>query len=69
MYDDYGLGLAQAEYDRQEPPEAKVVVTCAYCGRDIYAGEKIYRIDNDIYCTDCVTEEDAEESEYQNDEY
>ena len=25
MYDDYGLDLAQAEYDRQEPPEAKVV--------------------------------------------
>lgn len=54
----------QEQYDRQEPPEGKIVATCAYCGCEIYEGEKIYRIDNDIYCSDCVKEDFAEEAFY-----
>ena len=63
-----GLDWAQAEYDRQEPPNGKAVATCAYCGRDIFEGEKVYRLDGDFYCTDCITEETAE-SELPPDEY
>ncbi|HBR01980.1 MAG TPA: hypothetical protein DD738_05160 [Ruminiclostridium sp.] len=59
--DDYGLDWAQEEYDRQEPQEGDVVGTCAYCGRDIYGGEKVYVIDGDWYCTACVTEAIADE--------
>ncbi len=56
---DYGLGFAQGQYDEQEPPTGKVVGTCAYCGREIHEGEKIYRLDGDIYCGNCVTEDEA----------
>lgn len=60
---DYGLDWAQEQYDRQEPPLGSAVGTCAFCGRDIYGGEKVYVIDGDWYCTDCVTETEAEEKE------
>lgn len=56
-----GLDWAQEQYDRQEPPEGKVVATCAYCGEDIHKGEKIYRLDGDVYCSRCITEDEAEE--------
>jgi len=65
---DRDLDWAQWEYDAQEPPEGKVVATCAYCGRDIFEGEKVYRLDDGLYCTDCITEEIAE-SELPPDEY
>lgn len=60
---DRDLDWVQGEYDRQEPPEGKTVATCAYCGRDIYKGEKIYKLDGDIYCCDCITEDEAREDE------
>ena len=62
MYD-YGLSWAQFQHDMEEPPMGKVVGTCALCGRDVFEGEKIYRIDGDWYCTDCVTEDEATEDE------
>ena len=60
---DYGLADAQEAYDRQETPIGNAVGTCALCGRDIYEGETVYKIDGDWYCTDCVTETEAEGKE------
>lgn len=66
--EDNGLDWAQGRYDSEEPPEPPVVGTCALCGRDIYKGEKIYKMDDDWYCTDCVTESEAGEDELLDDE-
>jgi hypothetical protein len=63
MLRDNGYDWAQYVYDMQEPPEGHVVGTCALCGRDICEGETVYKIDGDWYCTDCVTETEAEEEE------
>lgn len=60
---DYDLDFVQGQYDAQEPPTGKVVGTCAYCGREIREGEKIYRLDGDVYCGDCVTEDEAKEDD------
>ena len=68
MPDRYGLEWAQEQHDRQEPPEEKAVGTCAFCGRDIFEGEKVYMIDGNWYCTDCVTEGEATQEE-PSDEY
>lgn len=57
------LDWAQWLHDLEEPPESEPVGTCALCGRDIYEGEKVYKIDGDLYCTDCVTECEAEKEE------
>lgn len=63
MPKDFGLGWAQEQYDAQNPPEEETVATCAYCGRDICKGEKIYKLDDDVYCCDCITEDEAKEDE------
>ena len=60
---DFGYATAQRDYDLQEPPTNNVVGTCALCGRDICEGETIYKIEDDWYCTDCVTECKAEKEE------
>lgn len=41
-------------------PEEPVFAKCKYCGDKIYDGDKCYRLEDDYYCTDCVSEETAE---------
>lgn len=55
-----GLGSARldAEYDRwlTTPPEYDFVCTCDECGLELCDGEKAYRLDDGVYCTDCAKE-------------
>ena len=37
-----------------EPPERLVVGTCAYCGDEVYDGEKVYFCDGEMLHPECV---------------
>lgn len=41
-------------------PEPPVFAECEYCGEEIYDGDTCYKIEDDYYCTDCVTKMTAE---------
>lgn len=56
-YNDHGLGWAQAQYDRQEPPEPDPILHCGKCGNGIYEGEFYFRIDGDDICETCLNDE------------
>ena len=36
-------------------PEPEPIAHCECCERELFAGDDAYRIDDDIYCTDCVS--------------
>nr|DAU66748.1 MAG TPA: protein of unknown function (DUF4428) [Caudoviricetes sp.] len=38
----------------------ETVAVCAFCGQEILAGQKAYRIGHKIYCADCVEEMEVE---------
>ena len=61
---DYGLGWAQEQYDRQEPPyrEPEKSKECSVCHADILAGENYYQIGEFCICTDCMIESKREAS-------
>jgi DNA-directed RNA polymerase subunit RPC12/RpoP len=47
--------LAESMYDyRYEREEPKPAGVCNSCGDKVYIGEEVYKIDNKIYCEDCV---------------
>ena len=42
-------------YDyRSSPKKAKKVAECTECGTDLYEGDEVYVVANNIYCDDCV---------------
>lgn len=47
--------LTESMYDyRHEREEPKPVSVCNSCKDKVYAGEEVYKINNEIYCEDCV---------------
>ena len=38
------------------PDDPETRLHCRECGQDIYPGERIYRLDDDIYCSECARE-------------
>ena len=35
-------------------PEPEPVFVCDGCGQEIYEGEDVWRIQNEVYCEDCI---------------
>lgn len=58
-----GFDWAQAEYDRQEPHEPEPVGQCSICGKDIFAGEQVCMVDDEMICSECFEITTAEEEE------
>lgn len=54
MPDDYGYSAAQSEYDRQEPPGDNAKIHCDDCGKGLFEGDKVFRIEGQNLCEDCV---------------
>lgn len=54
-YNDHGLSWAQAQYDRQEPPEPKPILHCSKCGDDICEGERYFHLDEGDVCENCLS--------------
>lgn len=48
-----GFDFAQEQYDRQEPQYGEPVGQCSICGRDIFEGESICIVDNEMICSGC----------------
>lgn len=40
--------------------DVDAVAECALCGEDIYEGETIYKIKNNIFCARCIEESRTE---------
>ena len=63
----YSFGGWENDLDRfltEDPRDnVKPVCTCALCENGIFDGEKAYRINGNVYCTDCVEEFTAEAEE------
>ena len=38
------------------PDDPETILHCRECGTEIYPGERIYRLDDDIYCSECANE-------------
>lgn len=48
-----------AAYDRWKttpPEEPDSILHCHECKCDIYPGERIYRLDDEVYCSECAKE-------------
>lgn len=41
---------------RLDPPEDKPVAFCAHCGCEIYNGEEVYEIDDELIHEDCLAD-------------
>lgn len=49
------MDLPSCMYDyRSSPKKAKKVAECTECGTDLYEGDEVYVVANNIYCDDCV---------------
>lgn len=48
-----------------ERMKGKPVARCAECDCDLYEGESVYRIGDDVYCEFCVETEVLERDEYE----
>ena len=54
-----GSPALDAAYDRWKtspPEEPDSILHCFECKCDIYPGEKIYRLDDEVYCSECAKE-------------
>ena len=36
--------------------EPTIAGHCVNCGREIYVGDEVYKIDNDMWCEDCISD-------------
>lgn len=51
---DYGFETAVKSYESQcNDAEAEPIVCCDKCGEQLYEGDTVYRIDDDIFCEKC----------------
>lgn len=56
--------------DYFEPPECETIGFCAECNEDIFAGEDVWEIKNELFCECCIdsfkTEIYEKENEFEN---
>ena len=50
------LDAALDRYLTTPPEEPDSKLKCTECKVDIYPGEIVYRLDDEVYCRDCATE-------------
>ena len=44
--------------------EEKVLEECKCCGRELFHGDRYFKIGNDFYCEDCVDSGELDETDY-----
>lgn len=67
----FGSPDLDAAYDRWKttpPDEPESKLKCFECKGEFYPGDKIYRLDDEVYCEECASEWLEQQSETATDE-